>query len=37
MNHTVTPFGKRMFRKWLTSPLTNIKEINERYEAIEDL
>ncbi|KAL7425166.1 DNA mismatch repair protein msh6 [Cryptotrichosporon argae] len=32
-----TPFGKRLFRIWLTSPLRDASAINDRLDAIEDL
>lgn len=32
-----TPFGKRLFRNWLCSPLCNPKSINDRLDALEDL
>ena len=37
MDKTVSPYGKRMFRKWLVSPLLDEKEIEERLQAVEDL
>ena len=37
MDRTKSPYGKRMFKKWLTSPLTDITAINDRLDAIEDL
>ena len=37
MDKTVSPFGKRMFRRWVTSPLFNAASINERLDAVEDL
>jgi len=33
----VTPFGKRLLRKWLLRPLLNRSAIEERLDAIEDL
>ncbi|WWD22313.1 hypothetical protein CI109_106804 [Kwoniella shandongensis] len=32
-----TPFGKRLFRLWLTSPLREASAINDRLDAVEDL
>ncbi|ORY31917.1 muts domain V-domain-containing protein [Naematelia encephala] len=32
-----TPFGKRLFRIWLTSPLRDAEAINERLDAVDDL
>lgn len=37
MDHTITPFGKRMFREWLCHPLRAIDSINHRLDAVEDL
>ena len=46
MNHTVTPFGKRLLREWISKPLFSIEDMNEylffsmrlwtrRYDAID--
>ncbi|XP_030829946.1 DNA mismatch repair protein Msh6 [Strongylocentrotus purpuratus] len=32
-----TPFGKRLFKQWLCTPLCNPKSINDRLDAIADL
>lgn len=32
-----TPFGKRLFRIWLTSPLRDVEAINARLDAVDDL
>ena len=37
MDKTVSPFGKRMFRRWLISPLLDSISIDERLDAVEDL
>ncbi|TPX69650.1 hypothetical protein SpCBS45565_g02308 [Spizellomyces sp. 'palustris'] len=37
LNHCDTPFGKRLFKRWLCHPLRSIPEINDRLNAIEDL
>ncbi|KAJ3259340.1 DNA mismatch repair protein msh6 [Boothiomyces macroporosus] len=37
LNHCVTPFGKRMFKRWLCYPLRSVEAINQRLDAIEDL
>ncbi|KAI8886290.1 DNA mismatch repair protein Msh6 [Backusella circina FSU 941] len=34
--NTITPFGKRLFRKWLCHPLYKIQEIEARLDAVED-
>ncbi|KAI9093843.1 muts domain V-domain-containing protein [Phlyctochytrium arcticum] len=36
LNHCETPFGKRLFKKWLCHPLRNKAEINDRLNALED-
>lgn len=37
LGRCVTPFGKRLFRIWLCTPLREIKQINDRLDAVEDL
>lgn len=37
LNRAITPFGRRMLKKWILHPLTNIDEINARYDAVEFL
>lgn len=37
LNHCITPFGKRLFRKWVCHPLRNIDDINTRLDSIDDL
>ncbi|SPO02099.1 probable DNA mismatch repair protein [Cephalotrichum gorgonifer] len=37
LNRCVTPFGKRLFRQWVCHPLQNIKKINERLDAVDQL
>lgn len=37
VDHCKTGFGKRQLRRWLLSPLTDIKRLNERLDAVEDL
>eukprot|EP00731_Ephydatia_muelleri_P023371 Em0015g954a len=37
LKHTQTPFGLRLLRKWLSHPLTNLRKIEERQEAVEVL
>ncbi|WVQ64535.1 uncharacterized protein L199_002702 [Kwoniella botswanensis] len=37
LQRCITPFGKRLFRIWLTAPLRDAKSINDRLDAIEDL
>jgi DNA mismatch repair protein MSH6 len=33
----VTPFGKRMMRKWVARPTRNVAELESRLDAIEEL
>ncbi|KAF9286408.1 DNA mismatch repair protein msh6 [Mortierella alpina] len=37
LNRCVTPFGKRMFRRWLCHPLRSSSAIAARLDAVEDL
>ena len=37
INNTKTPIGTRLLKKHLTSPLIDIKEINKRLDAVEEL
>ncbi|WVW81522.1 hypothetical protein I302_103516 [Kwoniella bestiolae CBS 10118] len=37
LQRCITPFGKRLFRIWLTAPLRDAKAINDRLDAVEDL
>ncbi|KZT62465.1 DNA mismatch repair protein Msh6 [Calocera cornea HHB12733] len=37
LNRCVTPFGKRLFRIWLCMPLREVKAINARLDAVDDL
>ncbi|KAJ3272065.1 DNA mismatch repair protein msh6 [Terramyces sp. JEL0728] len=37
LNHCSTPFGKRLFKRWLCYPLQSVEGINRRLDAIEDL
>lgn len=37
VDHTVTPFGKRLLKEWLCQPLLDISAINERLDAVEEL
>ena len=36
LNHAITPFGKRLFKKWLCHPLRSVHHINERLDAVQD-
>ena len=37
LNNCVTPFGKRLFKKWVCHPLGSIEAINNRLDAVDDL
>lgn len=37
LNRCITPFGKRLFRKWVCHPLCDIWKINERLDAVDML
>ncbi|KAF8483462.1 DNA mismatch repair protein Msh6 [Russula ochroleuca] len=37
LSRCVTPFGKRLFRIWLCTPLRTVSDINARLDAVEDL
>nr|XP_023679827.1 DNA mismatch repair protein Msh3 isoform X1 [Paramormyrops kingsleyae] len=37
LDHTQTPFGKRLLKKWVTQPLKSAAEIRERQEAVAEI
>ncbi|KAK8440008.1 DNA mismatch repair protein msh6 [Candidozyma auris] len=37
LNRAITPFGRRMLKRWVLHPLMNTEEINARYDAIDFL
>ena len=37
MNATLTPMGSRLLRRWTQKPLLDVKEINARLDAVEEL
>ncbi|KAK7074527.1 DNA mismatch repair protein msh6 [Halocaridina rubra] len=37
LDHCLTPFGKRLLRKWICSPLCHPSSIESRLDAVEDL
>ena len=37
IDHTKSAFGNRLLMKWLREPLTDVKEINKRLEAVNEL
>ena len=37
LDHTSTPMGSRMLKKWIIEPLMDVKEIRRRLDAVEEL
>nr|XP_020449533.1 DNA mismatch repair protein Msh3 isoform X2 [Monopterus albus] len=37
MDHTRTPFGRRLMRKWVSQPLIDPQSISERQDAVQEL
>ncbi len=37
LDRTLTPMGARMLKKWITEPLADIREIDDRLDAVEEL
>uniref|UniRef100_A0A7N8WWD7 DNA mismatch repair protein MSH3 n=1 Tax=Mastacembelus armatus TaxID=205130 RepID=A0A7N8WWD7_9TELE len=37
LDHTRTPFGRRLMRKWVSQPLTDPQSISERQDAIQEI
>ncbi|KAI3372025.1 hypothetical protein L3Q82_006895 [Scortum barcoo] len=37
LDHTCTPFGKRLMRKWVSQPLTDLQSITERQDAVQEI
>ncbi|XP_051924781.1 DNA mismatch repair protein Msh3 isoform X2 [Hippocampus zosterae] len=37
LDHTRTPFGRRLMRKWVTRPLTDPRSISERQDAVKEI
>ena len=37
LNRCITPFGRRLFKTWLASPLVHVDAINARLDAVDDL
>lgn len=35
LDHTVSPMGARLLKRWILFPLTNLQKINERLDAVE--
>ena len=37
LDHTCTPFGRRLLRKWISNPLIQEQQINERLDAVAEI
>ncbi|KAG7240038.1 hypothetical protein INR49_028041 [Caranx melampygus] len=37
LDHTRTPFGRRLMRKWVTQPLTDPQSISQRQDAVQEI
>ncbi|XP_068167936.1 DNA mismatch repair protein Msh3 isoform X2 [Antennarius striatus] len=37
LDHTLTPFGRRLMRKWVSQPLTDTHSISERQDALQEI
>ncbi|XP_029294646.1 DNA mismatch repair protein Msh3 [Cottoperca gobio] len=37
LDHTRTPFGKRLMRKWVSQPLTDPQSLSERQDAVQEI
>ncbi|XP_022622640.1 DNA mismatch repair protein Msh3 [Seriola dumerili] len=37
LDHTCTPFGRRLMRKWVSQPLTDPQSISERLDAVQEI
>ncbi|KAE8291893.1 DNA mismatch repair protein Msh3 [Larimichthys crocea] len=37
LDHTRTPFGRRLMRKWVSQPLTDAQSISERQDAVQEI
>ncbi|XP_078107204.1 LOW QUALITY PROTEIN: DNA mismatch repair protein Msh3 [Sander vitreus] len=37
LDHTRTPFGRRLIRKWVSQPLTDPQSISERQDAVQEI
>ncbi|XP_049907976.1 DNA mismatch repair protein Msh3 [Epinephelus moara] len=37
LDHTRTPFGRRLMRKWVSQPLTDSQSISERQDAVQEI
>ena len=37
LDHTVTPFGRRLLRRWLCGPLVQVVDIEARQDAVQEL
>ncbi|KAM3611235.1 uncharacterized protein V6R79_015340 [Siganus canaliculatus] len=37
LDHTHTPFGRRLMRKWVSQPLTDAQSISDRLDAVQEI
>ena len=37
LNHTRTPFGRRLLRKWISYPLRSVEHVKKRQAAVREL
>lgn len=37
LDHTKTPFGQRLLRRWVAKPLLQREQLQERVDAVDDL
>ncbi|XP_040011812.1 DNA mismatch repair protein Msh3 isoform X2 [Xiphias gladius] len=37
LDHTCTPFGRRLMRKWVSQPVTDPQSISERQDAVQEI
>ncbi|XP_070689505.1 DNA mismatch repair protein Msh3 [Pempheris klunzingeri] len=37
LDHTCTPFGKRLMRKWVSQPLADPQSVSERQDAVQEI
>ncbi|XP_037634304.1 DNA mismatch repair protein Msh3 isoform X2 [Sebastes umbrosus] len=37
LDHTRTPFGRRLMRKWVSQPLTDPQSVSERQDAVQEI
>ncbi|XP_031426428.1 DNA mismatch repair protein Msh3 [Clupea harengus] len=37
LDHTMSPFGKRLMKKWVAQPLKSVQEIRDRHDAVAEI